>query len=105
MNGEQFYKDHIIKWKSLGGSIRSYCRKNEISYDSFQYWRYKKNHVQNLNTSREKKNPVEKLSSKGSDSFIPVEIRDNEDTVRNLSGLEIKIESNGIICIRIGREL
>lgn len=89
----------------MGGSIRSYCRENEISYDSFQYWRYKKNHVQKLNTSREKKVAVKKLFSKGSDSFIPVEIRDNEDAARNLSGLEIKIESNGTICIRIGREL
>lgn len=105
MNGEQFYKDHIIKWKSLGGSIRSYCRKNEISYDSFQYWRYKKNHVQKLNTSKEKKVPVEKLFSRSSDSFIPLEIGRNEDNGRNLSGLEIKIEPNGTICIRIGREL
>ena len=105
MNGEQFYKDHIIKWKNIGGSIRKYCRENEISYDSFQYWRYKKNHVQKLNTSR-KKVPVKKLfSSSSSESFIPLEIRDNEDAARNLSGLEIKIESNGTICIRIGREL
>ena len=58
------------------------------------------------NEQKEKKVPVKKLfSSSSSESFIPVEIRDNEDAARNLSGLEIKIESNGTICIRIGREL
>jgi hypothetical protein len=43
------------------GSIRKYYKENEISYDSFQYWRYKKNHVRKINNSKEKKVSVKKL--------------------------------------------
>ena len=104
MNGEQFYRDHIIKWKNKGISIRAYCRDNQISYDAFQYWRYKKDYAQKNNLGN-KRVSLKSPPSKVSNSFIPLDIKDSKDIFRNLSGLEIRIEPDGAICIRIGREL
>jgi hypothetical protein len=106
MNGEQFYKDHILKWKKIGGSIRAYCKENQISYDSFQYWRIKKEYWQNKN---KKGNHVSESSFKNTvssdTSFIPVEFSENQDIETNGSLIQIRMEADGSIHISIGRKL
>ena len=106
MNGEQFYKDHIIRWKNTGTSIRAYCREYQISYDAFRYWLGKKEASrENLNKGKKgsqltSKNPVSK-----NNSFLPVEIRENQDIQVNGSILQIRMEADGSIHISIGRKL
>ena len=106
MNGEQFYKDHILKWKKIGGSIRAYCRENQISYDSFQYWRIKKEYWQN---QYKKGNHASKSSFKNTvsrdTSFIPVEITESQDIQVNGSSIQIRMEADGSVHISIGRKL
>lgn len=106
MNGEQFYKDHILKWKNIGGSIRAYCKENQISYDSFQYWRIKKEYWQNKYNKGDKVNNLSSKNSVSKDtSFIPVEISENQDFEINGSSIQIRMEADGSIQISIGRKL
>ena len=99
MTKEENYKQHIKKWQIKGGSIREYCRENQISYDIFQYWRRKKEYWQSKYNRGDigKKNPPKKYS------FIPIEIKDTQDIEVRDSVLEICIHRDGSVKIKIGQ--
>ena len=106
MNGEQFYKDHIIRWKNVGGSIRAYCRDYQISYDAFRYWLGKKEGSQvTFNKGKQGNQLSSKNSVSKNNSFIPVEIRETGDIQVNSSLIQIRMEADGSVHISIGRKL
>jgi DNA polymerase II small subunit/DNA polymerase delta subunit B len=92
MTKEENYKQHIKKWQIKGGSIREYCRENQISYDIFQYWQNKYNRGDNGSTETHKKSP-----------FIPIEIKDTRDIEVIGSVLEICVHTDGSVKIKIGQ--
>jgi transposase-like protein len=38
---EQFWKEHAKRQRESGLSIVAYCRKHQLNYDQFGYWRQK----------------------------------------------------------------
>lgn len=85
-------REHIEKWKESGDSMTAYCKENEISYDSFRYWK-EKYETEAIRLNKQ---------GKATNSFIPIEFRDEEDNLKTI--LEIRIESDGKMLLRIGRQ-
>lgn len=84
-------KKHIEAWQESGSSMKSYCRNHNIRYDKFQYWKNRDPEIAYRNR------PDEKL-----ESLIPVSITENERNSNLL--LEIEIEPNGKMILRIGNK-
>jgi len=104
MTKEENYKQHIKKWQIKGGSIREYCRENQISYDIFQYWRRKKEYWQNkYNRGDNGNTETHKNSVNKKSPFIPIEIKDTRDIEVIGSVLEICVNTDGSIMIKIGQ--
>jgi hypothetical protein len=38
---ERFWKEHAKRQQESGLSIMAYCRKHQLNYDQFGYWRHK----------------------------------------------------------------
>jgi hypothetical protein len=92
MEKYKLIKEHIMKWQRSGESIRSYCKRNELSEDSFYHWR---------------KKYAGKGNNTQSKSLVPIEIEKEKSFIQleRKSSLTIKIDPNGSIIIEIGNRL
>ena len=86
--------------------MRAYCRDYQIPYDAFRYWLRKKEGSQDHpNNGKNGSQLSSKNTVSKNTSFIPVEIRENQDTQVNGSILQIRMEADGSVHISIGRKL
>jgi hypothetical protein len=78
-NKERFWQGHILGWKRSSMGIREYCERQEISKDTFYYWRKRLG-------CRLPTIPKATFSAKAS-SFVPVQIDSSPLATRSESEL------------------
>ena len=107
-----YWRKKIEEHKNSGFSMSHFCQKNNLSLDSFKYWKYRFRNADNAELTETHKSSTLSLireSSSDNGRFLPVCIRDrsltsvnpvfNPESSSSSSGLSIHIGQTGVLKI------